>query len=152
MSETTAKKHPNVGRYVGMLHRCSRKHFEAAMVPIGIPARTFPFLMRLYREEDVSQDELAHFYHFDKATVARALVSLEEAGLVTRVPDAEDRRFNRVRLTPKACDIEPQLRAILDNWSRTLTDGFTREEQEAALDLLSRMAENARQAVDDSRA
>jgi len=55
-------------------------------------------------------------------------------------------------LTPKACDIEPQLRAILDNWSRTLTDGFTREEQEAALDLLSRMAENARQAVDDSRA
>ena len=77
----------------------------------------------------------------------RALSRLEEAGLVVRRPDTDDRRVRRVRLTAKARRIEPQIRATMDGWRRTLTDGFSARERESTLELLRRMAENARAAV-----
>jgi DNA-binding MarR family transcriptional regulator len=140
----------SVRRYVAMIHRYARIHFAGAMAPYGIPDSTFPFLMRLYHEDDVSQDKLAQFHHTDKATAARALAKLEDAGFVTRTPDADDRRIKRVRLTAKAKQIRPQLQAILEDWSKALTDGFTKQEQEMALCLLQRMTENARRVVDGS--
>ncbi len=134
-------------RYVGMLHRYTKVHFQEALEPLGLAEHAFPYLVRLYREDNISQDELTQFHGGDPATTTRALTKLEEAGFITRDTDAADRRVKRVRLTAKARELEPALRAVMREWSDTLTTGLSKSEHRALLDLLGRMAENARHAV-----
>lgn len=132
------------GRYVGMIHRFARRYFAAEMDRLGLPATAFPLIWRLLRRDDVSQDELSGDFLVDKGTTARKVAKLEEAGLVERSVDPEDRRIKRVRVTDKARELAPDIRAVMREWNEKLLDGFSEEEKEQALALLERMAENAR--------
>ena len=55
---------------------------------------------------------------------------LEEAGLVTRCPDEEDRRQVRVFPTEKALVLLPEIRAGFREWREYLQEGLTEEELE----------------------
>ncbi|MGC9317516.1 MAG: MarR family winged helix-turn-helix transcriptional regulator [Armatimonadota bacterium] len=132
------------GRYVGALHRFARRYFAAQMSRLGLPPTAFPLILRLLRRDNVSQDELAGDFLVDKGTAARTLAKLEEAGLVTRTVDEEDRRIKRVRVTEKARELEPEIMAAARAWNEKLLDGFSAEEKEAALAYLQRMTRNAR--------
>ncbi len=133
----------SVGRWLGMLHRYARKRFTEQMAVHGLADAQFPILMSLLQEDGVSQDDLAQHHLLDKATVARSVARLEELGYVTRQPDEQDRRVKRVLVTELARDAEPELRRIREEWSETLTDGFTKGERETLERLLERMADNA---------
>lgn len=132
------------GRQVGAIHRFSRRYFAAQMERLGLPPTAFPLIARLLRHDNVSQDELAGDFLVDKATAARTLARLEEAGLITRTVDEQDRRVKRVQVTEAARALEPEIRAVTQRWSECLLDGFSPEEREQALGYLERMAANAK--------
>ena len=67
-----------------------------------------------------------------------------EAGLITRTVDEHDRRVKRVRVTQKAREMGPEIRAATRAWNDLLLEGFSPEERELALSFLQRMADNAR--------
>jgi DNA-binding MarR family transcriptional regulator len=62
-------------------------------------------LLRLERQPDLSQNELACIAEVAPITVARLVDRLEATGLVKRCIDPEDRRIWRLRLTPAAAPI-----------------------------------------------
>ncbi len=132
------------GRYIGAIHRFARRYFAAQMEGLGLPPGAFPLIFRLLRRDNVSQDELADDFLVDKGTTARTLARLEEAGLITRSVDEEDRRVKRVRVTDRAREMAPDIRAAARAWNDKLLDGFSPEEREMALSFLQRMTENAR--------
>jgi DNA-binding MarR family transcriptional regulator len=115
------------------------------MERLGLPREAFPLIVQLLREDDVSQDELVNEARIDKGTVARHLMTLEEAGLVRRIIDDEDRRVKRVHVTDRARDVEPKIELVVKAWGEKLMDGFAPEEKSTALGFLRRMAENVRQ-------
>ena len=125
-----------------MLHRYARKRFGEQAILHGLADAQFPILMSLLHEDGVSQDELTQHHMLDKATVARSVARLEELGYVTREPDEHDRRVKRVLVTEQARAIQPELHATREQWSETLTDGFTAEERETLDLLLGRMADS----------
>jgi len=135
----------SAGRYFGLIHRFAKRYFAAEMERLGLPTVAFPLMMRLLHRDGVSQEDLAEEVRVDKATIARHLRKLEEAGLITRVVDEEDRRIKRVQVTDRAHELAPRIRAVGRAWSERLLDNFTAEEEYAALGLLRRMAENARE-------
>jgi DNA-binding MarR family transcriptional regulator len=59
-------------------------------------------LIRLMARDGQSQSELAAATYRDRPNMTRILAGLESRGLVTRRPDAEDRRLTHVYLTPEA--------------------------------------------------
>lgn len=132
------------GRYIGAVHRFARRYFAAQMGRLGLPPTAFPLILRLLRRDNVSQDELAGDFLVDKGTAARTLAKLEDAGLVTRTVDEEDRRIKRVRVTDKARELEPGIIAAARAWNEKLLDGFSEEEKRTALEYLERMAKNAK--------
>jgi DNA-binding MarR family transcriptional regulator len=132
------------GRQVGAIHRFSQRYFAAQMERLGLPPTAFPLISRLLRHDNVSQDEIAGHFLMDKATITRTLAKLEQAGLITRTVDEDDRRVKRVQVTEAARALEPQIRAVARQWSELLLDGFTPEEREQALAYLERMTANAR--------
>lgn len=136
-----------VGRWLAILHRHARMHFDEVAAPYGIAGPQFPFLIRLYHGDGLSQDDLAKFSGADKATVARIAAKLEQEGYVVRKPDPRDKRIKRVELTEKAKRVRRALRAALRGWSRTLTEGFTEKERTTLVRLLQRMGANAERRV-----
>lgn len=137
---------PDIGsatRSLSTLHRLGQVHLRDALAPVGIGAGQVIFLVQLFQEDGVTQDQLAQQLHMDKGTTARALRALEDAGFVRRKPDRGNRRCKRVQLTPRAHDCGLRLRNALDGWLGRMTVGFDDDERRAAVSLLHRMAENA---------
>ncbi|MGI5817725.1 MAG: MarR family winged helix-turn-helix transcriptional regulator [Armatimonadota bacterium] len=133
-----------VGRYLGALHRFARRYFATEMERLDLPPVAFPLLMRLLHRDQVSQEDLVTDFLVDKGTVARTLANLEDAGLVTREVDPDDRRIKRVSVTEKARELENDIKAVSRRWDGKLTEGFTDEEREQLLNYLARMKQNAR--------
>ena len=132
------------GRYLGALHRFARRYFATEMERLDLPPVAFPLLMRLLHRDDVSQEDLVSDFLVDKGTVARTLASLEDAGLVSREVDGEDRRIKRVTVTEKARELGPELKVVARTWDGRLMEGFSDEEREQLLAYLARMTDNAK--------
>jgi DNA-binding MarR family transcriptional regulator len=136
-------QHESLGRLIACLYRQSRIYFEKTLAPLGLGSGTLPVLLRLLHHDGINQQALTAQLHVDKATTTRAVTKLINAGYVRREQDPTDHRAYRLFITPKAREVEPQIRRVLRAWTATLADGFTPEEQHLALALLRRMRDNA---------
>ena len=137
----------SVGRWISILYRMGLVHISAELDSLDIGKGQHTFLAELFHRDGLSQMELARELNMDKGAVARALVKLERSGYVERVQDQADARIVRVYLSEQARTVQEKLFSVLGNWTDTLTEGFTIEEKDRALDYLRRMTENAMPAV-----
>ena len=64
---------------------------------------SFWLLRSLLGHEPVRPTDLAASMGLDISTVSRHLAQLHRAGLVERTPDPDDRRAQRVQLSPSRC-------------------------------------------------
>lgn len=66
----------------------------------------------------------------DKATAARAIKKLEDAGYVYRQQDPEDKRTYRAFVTEKGRSLEEKMRKIALKWDSTVFSGLSKEEKQ----------------------
>ena len=135
---------PPFMKHLLITHRCTMRYRERELADTGLNACHPPYLLALYREPGIAQDELARRMEINRSTAARQLASLESLGYIRREPAAEDRRSLLVYPTQKALDLQPRLMQTLRAWREYLTADFTPQEQELLSQLLARMAERAR--------
>lgn len=133
----------SLGRWISILYRYGHMYVSKAMEPYNIGKGQFMFLLALYHEDRLLQDELAKRLNIDKGTAARAIDKLEQSGYVIRNKNENDRRSNRICLTDKAIQFKSQFFSILDEWTNILSEGLTKEEVEMSFNLLEKMADNA---------
>ena len=89
--------------------RHMRTHADQMAREHGLTRAQWIILVRLERQPDLSQNELAALAEVAPITIARLVDRLEALGLIKRCTDADDRRIWRLRLTPAAT---PALRDI----------------------------------------
>ena len=85
--------------------------------PVGVPGldrAALVLLMKLSGRE-VRVGELAELCHLDLSTASRHASSLTQLGLITKVPDPEDRRAQLLTLTPEGTELSESIR-----WQRGL--------------------------------
>jgi DNA-binding MarR family transcriptional regulator len=75
-----------------------------ALAPYGIDARELGVLLVIAGREPTSQQQAAQRLGIDRTTMVAMLDALEGKGLVSRHPDADDRRRNVVELTDAGKD------------------------------------------------
>src|SRR6266481_5280797 len=85
--------------------RHMRTHADQMARDHGLTRAQWIILVRLARQPDLSQNELAALAEVAPITVARLVDRLEALGLVTRRTDPDDRRIWRLRLTPAAAPV-----------------------------------------------
>src|SRR3989440_1454326 len=100
---------------------------------------------KLVRElaQPQSQRELARRLHYDPSNINALADSLEARGLVERRPDASDRRFRLLALTPEGERLRTTLEANLAQPPAFL-DRLTPEEQKQLLALLAKVFDTER--------
>ena len=118
--------------------KVTRRLGEAVNRVTGIRRSNYVMLLHLYDDDGRRITDLAAALELDISVVSRRVVALEEAGLVSREADPDDRRAQVVSLTAAGREIishnrgvyERALEDITSSWSaddlRTLADGLHR--------------------------
>ncbi len=142
MAEKPGREPKSLGRFISCIYRYTQMYIGKELESYSIGSGQFSFLMALYRKDGITQEDLAHLLHVDKATSARAVRTLEKEGYLTRKEDVKDKRKYRVFVTEKGRKIEPMMKSISSEWTACLLSGFTENEKELMTTFLEKMVKN----------
>jgi len=130
------------GTLFAQIGRMIHQRAHETLDPLGLH-RGQPFILAiLWREEGLTQSQLAERVMISPPSMSHALQRLEDAGYVERRPDPRDDRVQRVYLTDAGravrepldkgwCELEGQIQA-----------GLSEEERETLQRLLMRVRDN----------
>ena len=136
------------GFLISQIKQLGGRIFERILEEEGVVEFTGPqgrILYVLWQEDMLPAAEVARRTSLANATLTSMLDRMEAAGLLERVPDRQDRRRVRIRLTDKA----RQLRARYDEVSERMNDvyyrGFSEQEVRTFEAYLTRVLVNLKE-------
>lgn len=108
-----------------LVRRAQKVHLRGGPTEQVVERAAYGILAWLHDTGPLRSSELAAHFHLDASTISRQVAALEQAGLVTREPDADDRRALRLRLTEHGRGVLTTTRAerrgvvreLLRSWS-----------------------------------
>lgn len=113
----------------------------------GMTRAQWVVLTRLHRAQGLKQSELAEILDLQPITLTRLLDRLSANGLIERRPDPEDRRANRLFLTPAATPVIESLVRLGEELMATVLEGIEQETVERMLEPLGIAKDNLRRAI-----
>lgn len=113
----------------------------------GISRAQWVVLVRLDRSEGLKQSELAEILDLQPISLTRLLDRLAENGLIERRADPNDRRANRLYLTPAARPLLERLGELGQDLMMAVLTGVDAEAQQRLLHDLVVMKDNLRAAI-----
>ena len=99
--------------------RSLARRFDEAFRHLGLTNGQFSLLMSLNRPEPPPMGPVASLLAMDRTTLTAALKPLQRRGLVEILPDPNDRRGKRIKLTPEGMALLVQAAPI---WVSTSKD------------------------------
>jgi DNA-binding MarR family transcriptional regulator len=137
---------------IGETAHALRKAFDRLAVGLGVTRAQWKVLFKLTRYPGLRQVELADMLDLEPITLCRIVDRLEEAGLVERTPDPEDRRAWRLHVTAKAQPLIAKLMGVGDELVDHAFAGIDRKDIELTRQVLARIRENAARSATTKRA
>lgn len=135
-----AEKPPrSVGFLISQLGFLSSRGFMEALEPVGIDPREFLLMRFVAASEGQSQQALAERLALPASRMVALVDHLEEAGLVERRPNAEDRRVRELHLTRKGRGALERAGRVAIDHETSLCAGINRQEREQLIDLLQKL-------------
>ena len=133
-----------INKIISKLYRYNQCFFAKKLREYSVPIEVahIPSLMQVYRNPGITQDGISINIGMDKGTVARTIKQLEDAGLVIREIDENDRRINHIFATPKGLEIKEQVFKIIEELHGVLYQGFDAGEIDRAFSYIERMKDN----------
>ena len=128
---------------IGETAHVLRKAFDRLAVGLGVTRAQWKVLFRLTRTPGLRQVELADMLDLEPITLCRIVDRLEEAGLVERTRDPEDRRAWRLHVTAKAQPLIEKLQAVGTRLVDQAFGGIDPKDIEIARKVLAQARENA---------
>jgi len=113
----------------------------------GMTRAQWAVLFRLDRSEGLKQSELAELLDLQPITLTRLLDRLAGNGLIERRADPNDRRANRLFLTPAARPLLERLSTLGEAMMDTVLAGLDANSVERLLADLGTLRENLRGAI-----
>jgi len=140
MEEPEADRAPrSVGFLISQLGFLSSRRFHAALERLGIDPRDFLLMRFVAASDGQSQQALADRLGVPPSRMVALVDHLEDAGLVERRADPDDRRVRGLHLTRKGRGVLDRAAKIAIDYETQLCAGINREEREQLIDLLQRL-------------
>lgn len=121
----------------------ARQH-EKLMGLAGVPLdrAAVALLRQIADSEPLRPGELAHRLGVEASHVTRTVQQLEKSGYVTRVPDPDDRRAQRIRLTEQGRDAIARVREVGARGMEAALSGWSADELRRLATLFHRMVDD----------
>lgn len=127
---------------LGFVMRAYRSIVEDWINSAGLRRAQVVMLVELCEQEGISQIELAERAAINSATVSEMLLMLEEAQLIVRRRDAQDRRLVRVYLTEAGRAKEADFRREFMHFEMTMFEGVSAEQRQTMRQVLHQLLKN----------
>jgi MarR family transcriptional regulator for hemolysin len=128
---------------IGETAHALRKAFDRLAVGLGVTRAQWKVLFKLTRHPGLRQVELADILELEPITLCRIVDRLEEAGLVERTRDPEDRRAWKLHVTAKAQPLVAKLQAVGGELVGQAFAGIDPKDIETTRKVLAQVRENA---------
>ena len=128
------------GKASTAISRRLQKNFKQAGIEITI--EQWSVLYHLWKEDGQSQQQLCDATFRDKPSITRLVDNLEKLGLVNRTANKNDRRINKICLTPEAEKLHVQTMEVANQTLNEALQGVTNGQVEIAKEVLQKVYEN----------
>jgi len=132
----------SIGFLVSDVARHMRREFGRRMKRYGLTPNQWLVLVFLYREDGLTQSELAEEVDMARAPLGCLIDKLEESGWVTRRTDKTDRRVKRIFLTTKLKPLIGEMRRAADEVSAAAFAGVAAEDLDHLIEMLQHAKTN----------
>lgn len=119
-----------------------RRAFDRRASRLGVTRAQWRVLLRLTREPELRQIDIAEQLDIEPITLCRIIDRLEESGLVERRRDPNDRRAWRLALTASADPLIGELRSLATEVGDEAFGGLDSSQIETLRALLGQVREN----------
>jgi len=126
----------NLGFLIHDVARLMRTAFDRHTAPIGLTRAQWWVMVYLYRQDGLTQTELAEVLDLGKVTLGGLIDRLEGKGWVERRPDPVDRRMKRIFLTDRASEVTSKMVTFGRDLMDQVTQGMSPDEHDQLVDLL----------------
>lgn len=148
IQEKQGEAHVKFEMRFGRLIRMYYSRIQSQLAEVGLYRGQPPILMLLYKNDGMSQKEMARALNLSPATMTVTLKRMEKAGLVLREMDERDQRILRVHLSEKGREMCETGESRIGVVTAELLEGFTLEEQQQLNEYLGRIARNMERVVE----
>ena len=128
------------GKASTAIARRLQKNFKQAGIEITI--EQWSVLYHLWKEDGQSQQQLCDATFRDKPSITRLVDNLEKLGLVKRTANKNDRRINKICITPEAQNLQIQTMEVANQTLNEALSGVTNGQVEIAKEVLQMVYEN----------
>ena len=150
MPEENLNPHDSMGFLLHDVSRLMRKNFKRrGLESMALTQTHLRVLAHLSRNEGSNQAALADILETQPITLTRLIDRLEEADLVERRRDPDDRRAQRLFLTKAAAPIMEQLWKMVADMHDTALAGVSSAARQRVVKTLQTMKGNLLQAVQE---
>ncbi len=133
---------------IGLFVKLAEKSLERAIdselrQKCGLTGGQWKAVMVLAISDGLNQRELADLIFVEAPTLVPILDRMEKDGFVKRATDPEDRRTNRVYLTPKSKKLVSVITDCILDFRKTITKDIPEKDLEIARLVLKQLSQNA---------
>ena len=131
-----------LGFLIHDVQRLMRKRFEARASGLGLSSAQWRLLVRVAKEEGITQARLADVLEIEPISVSRLVDRMEEGGWIERRSDAADRRVRMIFPTPKASEAYAKIKSMAGEVYEESLFGVSPEARRVLITALEAMVEN----------
>jgi MarR family transcriptional regulator for hemolysin len=131
-----------LGFLIHDVQRLMRKRFEARASGLGLSSAQWRLMVRVAKEEGVSQARLAELLEIEPISVSRLVDRMEEGGWIERRPDATDRRVRMIFPTAKASEAYAEVKSLAGEVYEVSLTGVSPEDRRVLIKGLEAMVGN----------
>ena len=116
--------------FIAWIHNMSKnqmKYLNSRIDELNL-GHEMRFIMMIYDNPNISQDDLVSISGNSKANIAKTLKKLEDADYIKREVNPENRRKYMLKTTEKGDEIVPKIRQISRDWEKEV--GITDQDNE----------------------
>ena len=135
-------KRAPIGKYISQIYRKGNSFISKEISKFGIGSGQIMFLIELYKNDGISQEELSEILNIDKATTCRAIKKLEKEELLIKVKDENDKRAYKLYLTEKSKSIEDNIKNALNEWEKHISKELSLEEVNILINMLKKICKS----------
>ena len=131
-----------LGFLIHDVQRLMRKRFEARARGLGLSSAQWRLMVRVAKEEGITQARLAELLEIEPISVSRLVDRMEACGWIERRSDAADRRVRMIFPTAKASEAYAEVKSLAAEVYEVSLTSVAPEDRRVLIKGLEAMVEN----------
>ena len=132
-------------REIGMIARALDSISNVEFKELALSKGQYLYLVRIYENPGIIQEELANLLKVDKTTASRALKKLMTAGLIMRQNSAQNQKNKHLFVNAKGKELYAIIKRENDHSEKMALTGLTASEKVQLEQLLTKVCQNVAQ-------